>query len=459
MLLTSGCAGRRPIKVTSPPSTSTVQSQPSPADRSPLVLLPNTANSIEHAAPVKAPEPISASPPSPAPLPSALCSISFDRDKARPVRIDDKATACLDEIALSLQRYPDAKVALVGNEDAKEMNSKKFDKSAAERAINAKDYLVVEKGIDGSRIHVFTGIADAKMVTTILIPSGAELNSTGATPVDESIFHKVEKKVKKVAHHHHNRGSVGADFDYTFTTVGPIENLLPSGGCGSSGSNTCGAPAWSTEYKHVLELARQKKRLLTGHIEYKVPQHMLVSKPSTVVVRIHGFEDKILHVLQDRTGSGELTVSEKMKVVLTAPDNPDEFTFPPKSDETKIIPVDAYQEWTWEVTPKHKATQQKLQIQVYLVYQNAKGTDEEILDEPVYPVDVDVEAISKTVKQKFQEDPIAWLKELLPEGKIYKALAGIFTTLGIGAWIKKRLDKGSTEKSKSNAGTPAEPET
>jgi hypothetical protein len=141
---------------------------------------------------------VAAPPTPPAPKASALCSLSFDRDKKRPVRVDNEAKACLDDIALNLQRSTDAKLAIVGNEDAKEMKSKKEDKFAAERAVNAKTYLVTEKGIDGSRITVYTGTADAKTVTTTLVPAGATLDTAGSTPVDESLFTKVEKKVKKI---------------------------------------------------------------------------------------------------------------------------------------------------------------------------------------------------------------------------------------------------------------------
>ena len=53
-------------------------------------------------------------------LASSLCSVSFERDAKRPTRVDNEAKACLDDVALGLQRSSDAKLALVGNEDAKE---------------------------------------------------------------------------------------------------------------------------------------------------------------------------------------------------------------------------------------------------------------------------------------------------------------------------------------------------
>ena len=142
---------------------------------------------------------ITAPAPPAAPTTSALCSISFDRDMKRPTRVDNEAKACLDDIALNLQRSTDAKLAIVGNKAGTE--TKKMDeKYAAERAVHAKDYLVTEKGIDGSRITVYTGSTDGKTDTTTLIPSGATFDTTGTTPVDESLFKKVEHAVKKPFH-------------------------------------------------------------------------------------------------------------------------------------------------------------------------------------------------------------------------------------------------------------------
>jgi outer membrane protein OmpA-like peptidoglycan-associated protein len=117
----------------------------------------------------------------PKPLTSDLCSIQFGRDVARPNRVDNEAKACLDEIALNLQRSSDAKLAVVGNAASGERNSKKL---ATERAVNTKAYLVNEKGVDASRIAVYTGSQDGKTVSTTLIPAGATLDTTGNTPVD-----------------------------------------------------------------------------------------------------------------------------------------------------------------------------------------------------------------------------------------------------------------------------------
>jgi hypothetical protein len=130
----------------------------------------------------------------PAPMASNLCTANFERDKARPTRVDNEAKACLDDVALALQRSSDAKLALVGNQDAKEqkmaaraakMKHHKPD-AAEERAINTKAYLVTDKGIDASRIMLYTGTDDSKTVTTTLVPAGATNPAASDMTVDES---------------------------------------------------------------------------------------------------------------------------------------------------------------------------------------------------------------------------------------------------------------------------------
>jgi hypothetical protein len=145
---------------------------------------------------------VNAPPPPPAPTTSALCSVSFERDARRPARVDNEGKACLDDVALKMQSASDAKLAVVGDATTEEKTPKRHheaegDKLAAERAVNAKDYLVTEKGIDASRITAYTGSDDGKTVTTTLIPSGATLSTSGLTPVDESTFNQ-----KPVAKHH-----------------------------------------------------------------------------------------------------------------------------------------------------------------------------------------------------------------------------------------------------------------
>ena len=108
--------------------------------------------------------------------------------------MDNEAKACLDDIALNMQRSADAKLAVVGNAASTE---KAGSKAAASRAVNAKDYLVTEKGIDASRISVYTGSQDGQTVSSTIIPTGATLDQTGLTAVDESAVKVVPRTPAK----------------------------------------------------------------------------------------------------------------------------------------------------------------------------------------------------------------------------------------------------------------------
>ena len=153
-----------------------------------------------------------------APIPhtQTLCSISFAKDRERPTRVDNEAKACLDEVAIDLQKQSDAKVVVVGDSNAKEKakvekeeklakhnKHLKIEDVAAERAVNTKDYLVTEKGIDASRISVAIGTADDQTAEDYLVPSGATFSSdvTGTTPVDESMVKAQPRKPLHVAAH------------------------------------------------------------------------------------------------------------------------------------------------------------------------------------------------------------------------------------------------------------------
>jgi outer membrane protein OmpA-like peptidoglycan-associated protein len=115
---------------------------------------------------------------------SPLCGVSFARDTRRPARVDNEAKACLDDIALNLQRSPDAQLALVGDAAAGEPRRERL---AAQRAVDTKAYLVSEKGIDAARILVFSGSGGEKTVSATLVPAGATFDSAQDRPVDEGV--------------------------------------------------------------------------------------------------------------------------------------------------------------------------------------------------------------------------------------------------------------------------------
>jgi hypothetical protein len=154
-----------------------------------------------------------------APIPhtQALCSISFEKDAQRPTRVDNEAKACLDEVALDLQKQPDAKAVVVGelNGQEKEKIAKeenfaakhkhaKVEDFAGERAVNTKEYLVTEKGVDASRVSVATGATDGQTVEDYLVPSGATFSADvqGTTAVDETVVKPEVRKPLGEKHHH-----------------------------------------------------------------------------------------------------------------------------------------------------------------------------------------------------------------------------------------------------------------
>ncbi|HEY5328716.1 MAG TPA: hypothetical protein VIJ79_02430 [Acidobacteriaceae bacterium] len=165
---------------------------------------------------------VTVSAPTPPPVVAAtttsLCTVNFDRDERRPTRVDNEAKACLDDIALNAQRDPNAKLVIVGSESAAEKEHRHGrharheameERRAEERAVNTKAYLVNEKGVDASRITVYTATTDSKTAATTLVPSGATMSMDGLTPVDESTI-KVIPRTAPVRHHRHHAAAAAA---------------------------------------------------------------------------------------------------------------------------------------------------------------------------------------------------------------------------------------------------------
>jgi len=169
----------------------------------------NTSVTIE--APVVAPKPHA----------SALCSISFTTDTKRPTRVDNEAKACLDQVALDLKQQADAKVVVIGEstQAERDMTAKQeklakrrkhtvVEEYAAQRAVNAKDYLVTDQGIDASRITVVTSATEAQTVENYLVPAGADFSAdvSGTAPVDEStVKPEVRKPLAEKPKPHHKK--------------------------------------------------------------------------------------------------------------------------------------------------------------------------------------------------------------------------------------------------------------
>jgi hypothetical protein len=124
--------------------------------------------------------------PAPPPTPvlpqlQPLCGITFDRDKKRPDRVDNEAKGCLDDVALTMQRETADKLLIVGSHAGKETN-----RDAAERAMNAAEYLTKEKGIDPNRLDLRISPDDSRSVAMMLVPPGAVIDAGTATSFDTS---------------------------------------------------------------------------------------------------------------------------------------------------------------------------------------------------------------------------------------------------------------------------------
>jgi outer membrane protein OmpA-like peptidoglycan-associated protein len=151
------------------------------------------------AAPVKAEAPVQ--------QPSKFGSIEFKRDTKRPTRVDNEAKGELDRYADALAAAPDSRGVVVGYATAKEDEAKKGKAKpefAAQRAVNTKDYLTAEKGIDAARIEARTGSDDDQRVDLWVVPAGATFAESGTAVVDESQVKAVPRTAVKAekAHKH-----------------------------------------------------------------------------------------------------------------------------------------------------------------------------------------------------------------------------------------------------------------
>jgi hypothetical protein len=148
----------------------------------------------------------------PIPHVEPLCSIDFNKDKQRPTRVDNEAKACLDSVALALQQHPDDNLVVVG-----EAVSTGGEGVSAQRAINTKNYLTTEKGIDPSRITVVTGNEGTQGVDEYLVPSGATFTSDvqGTSPVDENQVKPQERKPLPMRSHAQSHAAAKSPADAT----------------------------------------------------------------------------------------------------------------------------------------------------------------------------------------------------------------------------------------------------
>jgi hypothetical protein len=137
----------------------------------------------------------------PAPQANKFGSIEFKRDTKRPTRVDNEAKGELDRYADALAAAPDSKGVVVGYATTKEAETKKGKEFAAQRAVNTKDYVSKEKGIDAARIEPRTGGDSDQRVDLWIVPAGATLPAADTTVVDENKVKAVPRvALKQKAH-------------------------------------------------------------------------------------------------------------------------------------------------------------------------------------------------------------------------------------------------------------------
>jgi outer membrane protein OmpA-like peptidoglycan-associated protein len=159
--------------------------------------------------------------PPPPPTCSKINSIQFP-DLKRPWRVDNTAKAILDDVASKLKSDPNAKIVIVGYADGEKPPMEGTGKNrhpmnlAAQRAVNAKAYLVQQQGIDPSRVEVRQGTGQSKVADIIWVPQGVDENACAdlqnTTPVDESVVKPSENaypKPKAAAPMHHHKKAAG----------------------------------------------------------------------------------------------------------------------------------------------------------------------------------------------------------------------------------------------------------
>ncbi|HEY2000975.1 MAG TPA: hypothetical protein VGG80_01590 [Acidobacteriaceae bacterium] len=132
----------------------------------------------------------------PAPKAQPLCTVYFNRDMRRPARVDNEGRACLDDIALTMEHQPDARLVLVGEHSDSEVDGQL---TAAERSMNTRAYLANEKGIDPSRVDVRTSTTPGRQVQTYLLAPGAVFDQPTEGQIDES---KIKIHGQQYAHQH-----------------------------------------------------------------------------------------------------------------------------------------------------------------------------------------------------------------------------------------------------------------
>jgi len=171
-----------------------------------------------------------------------------------------------------------------------------------------------------------------------------------------------------------------------------------------------------------------------GTIQYGVPSTLYWREAATVTVEIAGPKGPA-NDLQNSAGSAPLKVSDFMKVELTCPDDPDEFTIAPTTKPVQFIAFNGSNRWTWTVTPRYTTSKpENLVITAWVLYQPDETVSRPILSYRT-AVRIHVPTVGEAVKKLIEGDPEYWLRYGLPGGSGFIFIAGCL------AWLRQRSKK------------------
>jgi hypothetical protein len=220
----------------------------------------------------------------------------------------------------------------------------------------------------------------------------------------------------------------------------PISHKVASGGADSGGANGTPAPSNSGSSDNLgEEEAKWFSQLPSGSIRYDVPPQMTIGVPSTVTVTIDGYKAPAQQPNSDGSAPSTLKVADWMRVEISQPGNPDEFTITGDPGQNpQFVPIDSGATWEWTVTPNHLGTQKKLQFQAFVLYRDDKSKVQRELPSTQKTVTVQAEGVKGIVHQEednFWLKPDNWFKYMLPGGAGFGALVALF------GWWQKRGKK------------------
>lgn len=170
-----------------------------------------------------------------------------------------------------------------------------------------------------------------------------------------------------------------------------------------------------------------------GTIQYGIPSTMYWKEPATVTVEIAGPKGAS-NDLKSATGSGQLKVSDFMKVELSCPDDPDEFTIvpDPSTKPVQFIAFDGSNRWSWTVAPRYTTSKsESLVITAWVLYSQDDTVSQPILSYRT-GVRIHVPGFGESLKKLVEGDPEYWLRYGLPGG------GGFIFVAGCLAWVLRK---------------------